>query len=105
MTCHLCFASASSRSFSAWARHPHRRGGSFSIFSDGLFLDAPARVCLVGNSALRRAIERQGYSNVYLNVPNDNRIQVRATRGKWVYLLQVNHCTGRVLDGRRLRPA
>lgn len=80
-------------------------GDSFSIFSDGLFLDAPARVCLVGNSALRRAIERQGYSNVYLNVPNDNRIQVRATRGKWVYLLQVNHCTGRVLDGRRLRPA
>jgi len=80
-------------------------GGPFSIFSDGLFLDAPARVCLVGNSALRRAIERQGYSKIYLNVPNDNRIQVRATRGDWVYLLQVNHCTGRVLERRRLRPA
>lgn len=79
--------------------------GPVSIFSDGLFLDAPARVCLVGNSALRRAIARQGYENVFLNVPNDNRIQARATRGDWVYLLEVNHCTGRILDRRRLRPA
>ena len=79
--------------------------GPFGIMSDHLFLDGPGRVCLIGNGQIRRAIQRQGYSKVYLNVPNGHYIQARATRGDWVYLLDVNACTGRVLKGERLRPA
>jgi len=52
---------------------------------------------------IRKAIKAKGYSNVYLNVRNDRRIQVRATRGGWVYLLNVNTCTGSIVDRDRLR--
>ena len=61
-------------------------------------------VCLT-EFQLRRAIRDQGYSNVALNVENDNRIKARATRGEWVYQLLVNACTGRILDRERLRRA
>lgn len=63
----------------------------------------PHRLCLLTDSGLRRAIRRQGFEDIYLNVANNQRIQVRASRGHWVYLLTVNSCTGRVLEGRRLR--
>jgi hypothetical protein len=62
------------------------------------------RLCLTDRQ-LRNAIEDQGYHNVYLNVPRDNRIQAKATRGNWVYLLEVNVCSGRILDRERLRRA
>lgn len=71
----------------------------------GEFYDGPSRLCLSGNSSIRRAISRQGYRNIYLNVENDRRIQARATRGKWVYILDVNSCSGRILSRQRLRPA
>ena len=74
-------------------------------FGSGEFYDGPFRLCLGMNSLIRRAIERQGYTNVYLNVEHDQRIEARATQGKWVYLLEVNACSGRVLDRKRLRPA
>jgi hypothetical protein len=64
----------------------------------------PHRLCLLTSSALRREIRRQGYTDIYLNVPINQRIQVRASRGRWVYLLTVNSCTGRILDRERLRP-
>lgn len=62
------------------------------------------RLCLTDRQ-LRRAIRARGYHDIFLNVENNNRIQVRATRGRWVYLLWVNACTGRILDRERLRPA
>jgi hypothetical protein len=71
----------------------------------GEFYDGPSRLCLSGNYSIRRAISRQGYSNIFLNVENDPRIEARATKGKWVYLLDVNSCSGRVLSRKRLRPA
>jgi len=74
-------------------------------FGDGEFYDGPFRLCLMTNYSLRRAISRQGYSDIFLNVENEQRVQARATRGKWVYLLTVNTCSGRVLDRQRLRPA
>lgn len=77
----------------------------FFDFGAGEFYDGPGRYCLTTNHAIRRAIARQGYSNIYLNVENDRRIQARATKGKWVYLLTVNSCSGRVLSRERLRPA
>lgn len=54
---------------------------------------------------LRNAVSRQGYRQISLNVRNDRRIQVRATRGGWVYLLRVDTCTGAILKRDRLRPA
>lgn len=77
----------------------------FPDFGEGEFYDGPMRLCLMTNSGIRRAIQRQGYTNVYLNVQNERRIQARATMGKWVYLLDVNACSGRILDRERLRPA
>lgn len=74
-------------------------------WGDGEFYDGPYRLCLMTNSAIRRAISRQGYTDIYLNVENDQRIQARATKGNWVYILLVNSCSGRVLDRKRLRPA
>lgn len=66
---------------------------------------APLRLCLLSDYQLRQAIAAQGYKRIYLNVANNNRIQVRATKGRWVYLLTVNSCTGRILDRERYRPA
>ena len=70
---------------------------------DGFFIRRPLRLCLLTDSQLRRAIRQQGYHDIFLNVANNNRIQVRATKGAWVYLLTVNSCTGRILDRDRLR--
>lgn len=84
------------------------QAASFSFgfgINDGLTVNRPYRLCLLSDRALRNAIQAQGYRKVFLNVENDNRIQARATRGDWVYLLTVNACTGRVLDRERLRPA
>lgn len=61
-------------------------------------------VCLT-ESQLRRSIRDRGYSDVRLNVEMNNRIQIRATRNGWIYLLDVNACTGRILDRERLRRA
>jgi hypothetical protein len=63
------------------------------------------RPCFMTDGQLRRAIRQEGYTEIFLNVANNNRIQARATRGDWVYLLRVNTCTGRIVDRERLRPA
>jgi hypothetical protein len=52
---------------------------------------------------LRRAVARQGFTNIYLNVRHNHRIEVRATQGEWVYLLRVSTCSGLVLGSKRLR--
>lgn len=57
------------------------------------------------DSQIRRAIENEGYSNVALNVPNDRRVQVRASRNGTVYLLKFNYCTGVIEESRVLRRA
>jgi hypothetical protein len=69
----------------------------------GFTIRRPQRLCLLTDFALRRAIGSQGYHNIYLNVANNRRIQARATQGRWVYLLVVDTCTGRVLSRERLR--
>ena len=55
------------------------------------------------DSQIRRAVATQGYKKIYLNVADNRRIQVRATKGEWVYLLRVSTCTGNILDRDRLR--
>lgn len=74
-------------------------------FGDSLFQRLPPRPCFMSDHAIREAVRRRGYHDIYLNVANDNRIQVRATKGDWVYLLRVSTCTGRILKRERLRPA
>lgn len=76
-------------------------GFSFSFGND--VFPHRTRLCIPTDAGLRNAIKAQGYRNIYLNVENDGRIQSRATRGDWVYLLTVNSCTGRILDRQRLR--
>lgn len=77
----------------------------FGFGSDGFFRRLPPRTCFMTDRQIRDAVRQRGYHDIYLNVENNNRIQVRATKGEWVYLLRVSTCTGRILDRDRLRPA
>jgi hypothetical protein len=61
-------------------------------------------MCLTDNQ-VRQAVADRGYTNISLNVPNDKRVQVRATKGGTVYLLKFNLCTGRIEDRDALRRA
>ncbi len=65
----------------------------------------PERAMCLTDYQIRKSVAAQGYSNIYLNVPNNKRIQVRATKGDWVYLLRFNYCTDRIESRERLRPA
>lgn len=65
----------------------------------------PHRVVCLTDRQIRDAIARRGYSNIYLNVPNEQRIQVRASRDGWVYLLDFDFCRDRIRGARQLRPA
>jgi hypothetical protein len=72
---------------------------------DGFGFRRPLICIELTDRQIRNAVADQGYSNIYLNVRNDRRIQVRATKGQWVYLLRVSTCTGAILDRDRLRRA
>lgn len=63
------------------------------------------RIICLTDSQIRGAVADRGYSNIFLNVPNDKHIQVRATKGGWVYLLDFNYCSGQIEGRQRLRPA
>lgn len=80
---------------------------SFGIFfgdqeSDFYF---PERVSCLSDYQVRQAVADRGYTNIYLNVMNDKKVEVRATRGGWVYLLDFNYCTGRIESRTQLRRA
>lgn len=72
---------------------------------DGFGFMRPLICIELTDRQIRNAVSAQGYSSIYLNVRNDRRIQVRATKGQWVYLLRVSTCTGAILDRDRLRRA
>ena len=63
----------------------------------------PQRLICLTDRQIRRAIGDRGYHDVYLNVPNGQYIEVRATKGKWVYLINFNYCTNDIIDRDRLR--
>ncbi|MHA6690532.1 hypothetical protein [Devosia sp. A449] len=65
----------------------------------------PELITCMSDYQVRQAVAARGYSNIYLNVMTDKHVQVRATRGDWVYLLDFNYCTGRIEDRSELRPA
>ncbi|MDB5542375.1 MAG: hypothetical protein JWQ89_4102 [Devosia sp.] len=75
----------------------------FGFGTDGFGFRRPL-ICLeLTDRQIRNAVSNQGYHDIFLNAPIDRRVQVRATRGDWVYLLRVSTCTGAILDRERLR--
>lgn len=75
----------------------------FGFGTDGFGFRRPLICVELTDRQIRNAVRDQGYSNISLNAANDRRIQVRATRGGWVYLLRVSTCTGAILGRDRLR--
>lgn len=75
----------------------------FGFGTDGFGYRRPLICIELTDRQIRNAVRDQGYTNIYLNVRNDRRIQVRATRGDWVYLLRLSTCTGAILNRDRLR--
>jgi len=65
----------------------------------------PERLSCLTDYQIRQAIADLGYHDIYLNVAMDKRIQVRATQGEWVYLIEFNYCSARIESLKRLRPA
>ena len=65
----------------------------------------PERITCLTQYQIRQAIADLGYTDIYLNVPMEKNIEVRATRGDWVYLLDFNFCSAQVEGRSRLRPA
>ena len=65
----------------------------------------PQRITCMSDYQVRQSVAGRGYTNIYLNVMNDGRVEVRATRDGWVYLLDFNYCSGRIEGRRQLRPA
>ena len=61
-------------------------------------------ICLT-DSQIRRSIAERGYTDISLNVPNERRIQVRATQDGWVYLIDFDYCADRVRGRQAIRPA
>ena len=52
---------------------------------------------------IRNAIADLGYQDIALNVQHEDNIQVRATRGGAIYLIDFNACTGEIEGRQRLR--
>lgn len=65
----------------------------------------PQRITCMTDRQIREDIAARGYTNIALNVPNDKRVEVRATRDGWVYLIDFNFCSGSILNRMQLRPA
>lgn len=79
---------------------------SFGIFFGDERSDFyPERILCLSDRQIREAVADQGYNSIFLNVPNDKHVQVRASKGGWVYLLDFNYCTGEIESRQRLRPA
>lgn len=79
------------------------QGFQFGMGTDGFGFRRPLICVELTDRQIRDAVAAQGYTNIFLNVADNRRIQVRATRGGWVYLLRVSTCTGAILDRQKLR--
>jgi hypothetical protein len=80
---------------------------SFGIFFGDEPSDffAPERIVCLSDHQIRETIAGLGYTDIALNVPNERNVQVRATQGGWVYLLDFNFCTGEIEGRKPLRQA
>lgn len=80
------------------------QGLSFGFFfgDEKRDLHPPLAMCLT-DSQIRRAIAARGYADIRLNVPNEKRIQVRASRDGGVYLIDFDFCSDRIRGIQQLR--
>lgn len=84
----------------------HAQGfGVFFGDEESDFYAPPQRITCMTDRQIRDAVAAEGFSNIYLNVPNDGHVEVRATIDGWVYLLEYDFCRGYIEEARRLRPA
>lgn len=65
----------------------------------------PQRAICLTDRQIRQSIAARGFSQIALNVPNERRIQVRAVREGWVYLIDFDFCADRIRGVTQLRPA
>ncbi|GLQ57704.1 hypothetical protein [Devosia nitrariae] len=59
-------------------------------------------ICMTDRQ-IRQAIAARGYGDIALNVRRDRRIQVRATQGGHVFLLEFDFCNNTIIERRALR--
>jgi hypothetical protein len=52
---------------------------------------------------VRTAIANQGFTDISLNVMNDDHVTVRASQGGATYLLDYNYCLGEIVGAQRIR--
>jgi hypothetical protein len=62
-------------------------------------------VICVTDYQLRQNLAQSGFTHIYLNAPTGRTIQARATRGRWVYLVEMDSCSGVILSVDPLRPS
>ena len=74
-------------------------------FGDGPEDFLPERRLCQTDRQIRETIASAGYTDISLNVPNDEFIKVRATQDGWVYQLNYNYCRAYIKEWIRLRPA
>jgi hypothetical protein len=83
---------------SALPAQAQSRPFQFGLGIDGFGFRRPLICTELTDRQIRTAVRQQGYTNISLNAANNRRIQVRASRGGWVYLLRVSTCTGAILS-------
>lgn len=67
--------------------------------------EGPALAICLTDRQIREAIAARGYTDIALNVPRDDHVQVRATMDGLVYLLEYDFCTDTIEKREVLRPA
>ena len=62
----------------------------------------PVRALCLTDLQIREAISQRGYTNISLNAPSGDVIQVRAQLSGQLFLLQYNRCTDTIEGEQRL---
>ena len=96
-------AAAATASIIGMAAMPASAGPSFSFgFGFGSNFNDRFPVICMTDYQIRNYFADRGYSDVKLNVPNEQRIQVKASRDGATYLIRFNFCTSRIINSRRI---
>ena len=66
---------------------------------------APSLGLCLTDRQIKRSVAEQGYDHVMLGASNGKRVQVRANRDGFTYLLRFNFCTDEIEASQRLRAA
>ena len=75
--------------------------GLFHRHSDGSYTIDPL-LCMT-DYQVRQAVAARGFTHIFLNAPIETQIQVKATRGGAVYLIDFDRCAGQIDGIERLR--